>query len=57
LEKLASDEAMLHEQIAAHEQGDFAGLGVLLEKQSEYNAKRDQLEIEWLETSESLSIQ
>jgi len=54
LEKLASDEAALHQQISTHDQSDYAGLTALSAKQSEYNDKRDQLELEWLETSEAL---
>jgi ATPase subunit of ABC transporter with duplicated ATPase domains len=56
LEKLATDEAALHQQIAAHDQGDYEGLAVLLAKQTEFNDKRDQLELEWLETSEKLNV-
>ena len=56
LEKLAADEAALHEQISVHDQGDYAGLASLLAKQTEFNAKRDQLEVEWLDTSEALNI-
>lgn len=55
LEKLASDETTLHEQMAAHDQGDYVGLAKLAEKQADLNAKRDQLEFEWLETSEHLA--
>ena len=40
--------------MAAHDQGDYAGLADMASKQAEYNAKRDQLELEWLETSEQL---
>ena len=54
LEKLSTDEARLHEQMAGHDQADYAGLAVLASKQAEYNAKRDQLELEWLDTSEQL---
>ena len=54
LEKLATDEAKLHEQMAGHDQADYAGLAELASKQAEYNAKRDQLELEWLATSEQL---
>ena len=54
LEKLANEEAKLHEQMAAHDQADYEGLGSLAKQQAEYNAKRDQLESEWLETSEQL---
>jgi hypothetical protein len=55
LEKLATDEAKLHEQMAAHDQADYPGLAEMASKQAEYNAKRDQLELEWLETSEQLT--
>ena len=55
LEKLASEEATLHEKMAVHDQTDFAGLSELVAKQSELNEKRQQLENEWLETSEALS--
>jgi hypothetical protein len=54
LEKLSGDEAKLHEQMAVHDQGDYEGLSSLASKQAEFNAKRDQLELEWLETSELL---
>lgn len=54
LEKLATDEAKLHEQMAEHDQSDYSGLAEMAAKQAEYNAKRDQLELEWLETSELL---
>lgn len=55
LEKLATDETVLHEQMAAHDQSDYQGLAKMAEKQAELNAKRDQLELEWLETSEHLA--
>ena len=54
LEKLASEEALLHGKMAEHDQSDFEGLGKLVEKQSELNQKREELEAEWLETSELL---
>ncbi|MEY2945941.1 MAG: hypothetical protein RL243_701, partial [Actinomycetota bacterium] len=54
LEKLAADEAVLHEQMAAHDQSDYAGLTALASKQAELNSKREELELEWLETSEAL---
>ena len=54
LEKLASDEATLHEQMAAHDQTDYAGLTALAAKQAELNSRREELELEWLETSEAL---
>lgn len=54
LEKLAGDEAALHQQMTTHDQTDYSGLAELANKQSEFNAKRDALELEWLETSEQL---
>ena len=54
LEKLSLDEANLHEKMASADQTDFDGLSALIAQQNEYNAKRAQLENEWLETSESL---
>jgi len=54
LEKLAADEAALHTQIAEHDQSDYQGLSQLSAKQADFNAKREELELEWLETSEAL---
>ena len=54
LEKLASDEAILHGKMAEHDQSDFEGLSLLVAKQTELNNKREELEAEWLETSESI---
>jgi ATPase subunit of ABC transporter with duplicated ATPase domains len=54
LEKLATDEAALHGKMAEHDTNDFDGLSELSAKQSELNKKRDDLEAEWLETSELL---
>ena len=54
LEKLSTDEAKLHEQMAGHDSSDYDGLAELASKQAEYNAKRDKLEVEWLEASELL---
>lgn len=54
LEKISVDEAKLHEQMATHDAADYAGLAELASKQAEYNAKRDQLEVDWLEASELL---
>ena len=55
LEKLSADEAKLHEEMALHDQSDYEGLSKLADQQAAYNAKRDELELEWLETSEALS--
>ena len=54
LEKLSNDEAKLHEQMAAHDQDDYSGLAEMAALQAQFNAKRDQLELEWLEASELL---
>jgi len=55
LEKLATEEATLHEKMATHDQGDFDGLAELAAKQGQLNQKRQELENEWLETSEALA--
>lgn len=55
LEKLATDEAALHIRMAETDQSDFAKLGELVKEQNALNEKRDDLEAQWLETSESLS--
>ena len=57
LEKLSGDEAKLHLDMAAHNQGDYDGLAKLVAKQTELNNKRDEMELEWLETSELLGQQ
>ncbi len=54
LEKLSRDEATVHAQMAEHDQGDFDGLAKLMALQNDLNKKRDDLEAEWLETSEAL---
>ncbi len=55
LEKLSSDETDLHAQMAAHDQADYEGLAKLAAKQQELNERRENLELEWLETTERLS--
>jgi ATPase subunit of ABC transporter with duplicated ATPase domains len=55
LEKLATEEALLHENMTGHDQNDFDGLAAMVAKQAELNQKRQQLENEWLETSEALA--
>ncbi len=55
LEKLAAEETSLHQSMAAHDQSDYVGLAKFAEKQTELNSKRDELELEWLETSEHLA--
>ena len=54
LEKLAGDEATLHQQMAAHDQSDYEGLAKFATKQNELNGKREELELEWLELSDQL---
>jgi ABC-type multidrug transport system ATPase subunit len=54
LEKLARDESAVHAQMAEHDQGDFDGLAKLMALQNDLNQKLDDLEAEWLETSEAL---
>ncbi len=54
LEKLSGDEVQLHEQMAAHDQSDYAGLAELAAKQNEMNQKRDELELEWLDLTDKL---
>ena len=54
LEKLAGDEAALHTKMAAHDQGDYAGLTALSAQQAELNEKRESLELEWLDISDQL---
>lgn len=55
LEKVAADEAKLHEEMLVHDQSDYEGLAELGVRQAAMNAKREQLELEWLETSEKLA--
>jgi ABC-type multidrug transport system ATPase subunit len=55
LEKVSADEVDLHAKMASHDQGDYEGLGKLAALQAELNAKRDELEFEWLETTEKLN--
>jgi len=55
LEKVAAEETVIHGKMAEHDQGDFDGLAKLLSRQNELNKKREDLEVEWLETSESLA--
>ena len=55
LEKLSNEETELHAQMAAHDQSDYEGLAKLAKQQQELNEKRENLELEWLETTERLS--
>ena len=55
LEKTSQEESVLHQEMAVHDQNDYAGLAALVERQSKLNEKRENLELEWLETSELLA--
>ena len=55
LEKLASDEAQLHQKMAAHNPDDYDGLAAMADQQAACNDKREGLELEWLEASELLA--
>lgn len=55
LEKTSLEESALHQDMAVHDQNDFAGLAALADRQNTLNAKRAGLEVEWLETSELLA--
>jgi ATPase subunit of ABC transporter with duplicated ATPase domains len=54
LEKIAAEEAELHQQLTIHDPTDYAGLSALAATQAEFNDKRDGLELEWLEASDLL---
>lgn len=55
LEKLSNEETDLHAKMASHDQADYEGLSRLAKQQQELNEKRENLELEWLETTEKLS--
>ena len=55
LEKLAQAETELHGQMAVHDQSDYDGLAGLVKRQNELNQQREDLELEWLETSDKLA--
>ncbi|WP_353810507.1 ABC-F family ATP-binding cassette domain-containing protein [Agromyces sp. SYSU T00194] len=54
LEKLRVEIAQAHERLAAHDQTDFTGLGVLTVELGELEASVADLETRWLEVSERL---
>ncbi len=54
LEKLQREIAEAHERLAAHDQSDFTGLGVLTVELGELEASVADLETRWLELSEQL---
>jgi ATPase subunit of ABC transporter with duplicated ATPase domains len=55
IEKVNSQIAHLHERMAAHEQGDYAGLGALATELRELEKTLETLEHRWLELDELLS--
>ncbi|WP_431861976.1 hypothetical protein [Micrococcus terreus] len=52
MEKLSSEVERLHERIAAHDQSDFEGLGVITQELNAVEAELAELEERWLELSE-----
>ncbi|GAA4680149.1 ABC-F family ATP-binding cassette domain-containing protein [Gordonia humi] len=52
MEKLSGQISTLHEQMAAHDQSDYTGLGELTEKVRAAEIENEQLEERWLELSE-----
>jgi len=54
LEKLAGEIATLYEQIALHDQSDYAGLGELTRGVQDREAQQSALELRWLELTELL---
>ncbi|MES2172236.1 MAG: ABC-F family ATP-binding cassette domain-containing protein [Actinomycetota bacterium] len=54
IEKATANIASAHERMAAHDQGDYAGLGGLQKELDALEAAKDELELRWLELSELL---
>ena len=54
MDKLNSQIAKKHEEMAAHDQTDFEGLATLTAAIREYQDELDELEMRWLELSEQL---
>ncbi|MGW9114866.1 ABC-F family ATP-binding cassette domain-containing protein [Microbacterium sp. NPDC055683] len=54
LEKLAADIATVHDRMAAHDQGDYAGLGALTAEIRALEEQTAALEERWLELSEQI---
>ncbi|MGV8969151.1 MAG: ABC-F family ATP-binding cassette domain-containing protein [Microbacteriaceae bacterium] len=54
LEKLAGQIAEVHEKLAAHDQNDYAGLGVLTTEVQSLQQQVSTLELRWLELGELL---
>ncbi|MDN3309806.1 ABC-F family ATP-binding cassette domain-containing protein [Microbacterium oryzae] len=54
LEKLAGDIKKVHDRMAAHDQGDYEGLGALSAEIRALQEQTDQVEERWLELSEQI---
>lgn len=54
MSKLAATVTALHDQMAAHDQADYAGLAALTEKLRSAEAETSELEERWLELSEQV---
>jgi ATPase subunit of ABC transporter with duplicated ATPase domains len=54
MSRLAADIAKLHERMATHDQGDYAGVGRLAEELRALESENVELEERWLELSEQL---
>ncbi|MGO3327574.1 ABC-F family ATP-binding cassette domain-containing protein [Gordonia sp. (in: high G+C Gram-positive bacteria)] len=52
MEKLSSQVAKLHDEMAAHDQSDYTGLGELTERLRAAESETERLEERWLELSE-----
>ncbi|MGV8897275.1 MAG: ABC-F family ATP-binding cassette domain-containing protein [Rhodoglobus sp.] len=55
LEKYAGQIAELHSKLAAHDQGDYVGLGAISKELQAVEAAQSELELRWLELEELLS--
>ncbi|WP_062076874.1 ABC-F family ATP-binding cassette domain-containing protein [Demequina globuliformis] len=56
MERLDKEAATLHEQMAAHDQSDYEGLGALTSKLRAIDEEKDTLEERWLELQECLGV-
>jgi ABC transport system ATP-binding/permease protein len=54
MERTAKELARLHDEYAAHDQGDYVGLGKLQTRERELQDQHSELETAWLELSERL---
>ena len=54
LKKYQGEIAVAHEKLAVHDQGDYAGLGVITTELQKLESTVADLEVRWLEVSELL---